>query len=720
MSVIHRSQFKITTIWPELVNKRLQTVTIRLKESQFCKHNDLISVKGLLQRRVCYFDYDGRNRKTEDQLQFEIMLPGAGAAMDSGLLLVEVKHDYFIFQPRYIGENQAIFEHGFTMVIHQANQAPRDTESSGSTLPVLAELIIARGEGNDILKGPVLFGGTGLKPGLLHCRVEFTDTRMPSSIITGVLHGVISYLNPENARLETEFEQPFNLCLKLPQLTSSQRFLITGAVEDQHWWFDSNTSRWHLELKLNYSWKIAHQTELSLSPAGSSLENRRVKMPAFYQNIPVRFGKIFQMPAGSFPLHELNICKPYLKARLTKKGIILGIEFLMEGYATDNAGQECFFCHPVNDLEFIPEKSVGDLGANVIPVTAEPKIELIRFYQADGYLNVETVINCRFHLYQHHWLDLNFAANPNGYILGQVMKEQKMFPLSGSQILQLRAEPVLVKEFAVSPIKIQTQIQPGWIHISGEFQLGVSYLDQQSCLREDTFPVFFRESFLWDSLQLMEEVELNCSLGHDSYAVIPGNPRQLNYIFLLHLVAESLEKREIPVVLRQKPQITSSQINAKENHTVDHREIQCDLPTITGPARRMDISQFYGLQWPYLELEGEIPSELGKAREIAGGRFSLSRFNYRNTAAFILVEGHLSGEIEYWDSNGYLRREEAGFSFWKCICRSPDINPENHRMVPRLDQFRYTPVNVPAWRKGIIKIQCKLELNPAEEEGVSL
>lgn len=718
MPVIRSSQFKITTFWPELVNKRLQTVTIQLKESQFITQNDWVSIKGLLQRCVFYYDYDGRNRKTEDQLQFELMVSEARAMIDPDLLSIELQHDYFIFQSRYIGENHAIFEHGFTMIIHRPEETPANPQDSGAIFPVLANLIIKRGEGNELVKGPVLYGGPGLKPEMIGCELKFTDTSK-MSVVSGMLHGFFTYLNPQNVRLEVEFEHPFSLCPKSPPLNSSQQFLITGEITEGHWWFDPAVPKWQLELKLNTSWRIIHEIQLNcLSSTGSPPESRQVKLPLFHQEKRLQIIKSFLIPDPGFTPHELILSKPILNTRLTSKGVLLGIDFLVEVYAADNSNRECYQCHPVTDNELITEKWAGDPQTTVLRLSTEPEIKLIGSSTSEGGLKVETIIECSLNLYQYHWLDLHIAANPNGYILGQVLGEQKTFLIPGSQILQLRARPLLVKELRVSPIKIHPQTKPGWLHAAGVFQLAVTYLDWSQCLREDTYPVFFHETFLWDSLRSTGEIELTCRLEHDSYAINPGNPLRLNYSFLLHLSAEITEKLEVPVTIVRDLLKIPSKMVAVESNTGKDSDRQHDLQSMAGPASPMFLTRPYGTDSYVLELEGDIPLKLGKAREIAGGRFKISHFSYRDTVDFILVRGDLTGELEYWDYDGYLRREQSGFSFWKCIRRKRNNDPGNHEFVPRLNRLRYTLLmNALAWRKGRVKIQYALELTPVNEKG---
>lgn len=706
MPVIRSSQLKITTIWPELVNKRLNNVTIQLQESQIIQGNDGISVKGLLQRHVGYYDYDGRNRKARDQLQFELMLDHPGAEIDPAYISIEVHHDYFVFQPGYIGENQAIFEHGFTINIHQACEKKFQLLKTGSRIPVLVDLIIDGGQGSELVKGPALSGGPGLKPEIINYRLNFSDNQSPS-LVSGMLYGVFSYLNPQNTRLEMEFEQPFGFCLKIPEFNPSLRFQITGDIMDGHWWFDAATFTWQLELKIHYSWRIIREIKVDcLSQPISTPENQLVKLPFYYQEKRLLFPKIFRVSAGELTLHELNISQPQVNIRLTTKGVLLEIDFLLDIYTMDPAGCECYQCHPVNGAEFIGEEWLKDKTDSVIPRLAQSKVTLAGFTVSGGAIMIETMIECRILLYREDWLDLYPVSNPNGSILGRVFTGQKTFSLSGFQTLQLRARPLVVKKLSVSSINCHWQIKPGWIHAGGEFRLAVTYLDRRQCLREDTFPVFFAESFLWENLQASSQVRLACSLAHDSYALHPNNPLRMNYCFWLHLIAESTEIREIPVLIIGNLLINQPNHSSTGKNASQKNEIVPEIPVLSDSESPMSwISNI-----PAFELEGEIPLKLGKAREIASGRLTIGHFNYRNKADLILVEGHLHGEVEYWDHDGFLRREPADFSFWKCIRRSRHILPENQKPIPGLKEFRFVPVNVPAWQKGRIKIQCRLEL----------
>jgi hypothetical protein len=715
MPVIRSSQFKITTIWPELVNKRLQTVTLELSEFQFKGYNTLVSIQGVLQRHVCYYDDDGRNRKARDQLQVELMLDNTGPRIDPELLTMEIQHDYFIFQPRFIGENQAIFEHGFTIIIHQADPKPSQSKSMNPIQTVLANRIVDRGEGATLVKGPVLYSGPGLKPEMVHCGLTFEDIQ-PLPVVSGVFHGVFSYRTPQNIRLEAECEQPFSFFLD-KQINPSQRFQITGQVIDSYWWFDPAGSKWQLELKLGYSWRILHETILNcLSQTGSTPEEPPVKLPVFYQEKRLRFPKIFRIPAmdDGNPSHnhtgepfELNITNPMLSARLTSKGILLDIKFLGEIYSVDLAGHEYYQSWPVEGMELIGEKWVKELPDTATLALAESRIQLINFSLTDGELRIEIMVECRLNLYIYDWVHLYPVPNPNGHILGRVLKKQKTFLLSSFQAVQLRARPLLIKKLTTSLFTIRSHSKPGWIFIAGEFRLAVAYLDQRHCLREDTFPIFFRETFLWEELQLADKVELACHLTHDSFALHPDRPFRLNYCYWIQATAECIETKEIAVFILQESlrNLKDATPLGLNKETVD--DFGHDLPGITNaPFRGIWIPPRTGL-----ELEGEIPIRLGKAREIAGGRFVVSHFSYQNMANLVLVEGRLEGEIEYWDSDGFLRREQAGFTFWKCTRRAPGIEPEQWGRTPGLNRLRLSPVNVPIWRKGRIKIQCVLEMD---------
>lgn len=710
MSILHSRQFKIVTIWPELVNKRLQTVTIHVKESCFIKENDWWLVKGLLQRRVLYFDDHGRNRKTEDQLQFEVMVDAAGSNVELDLLNIELKQDYFIFQPRRIGENQAVFEHGFSLIIHQQNPKTIHPGDPDFLLPIYADLIIDRGQGKTVLTLPELFSGVGSALNMVNCRIDFAQEYTPP-IVTGVLKGVISYLNPQKLRSEMEFEQPLSLCLNLPPLATSQRLVITGKVDDLCWWFDPASQKWGLECKLEYNWRIVRETELiCIINADAGLKRYRIKTPLLYKKLTLQLPKSFILPIGEVEPSELTVSQTNLTTRLTKKGILLHLNLRIEVYTIDHTGQESYQSHPVTCEELIAEPFHRNLPVAGLPVIVAPELKIISFSRVLNHLKAEMMIGCQINLYQHHSLEITSGGMPNALIFSSISIEQKTFTLSGFQVLQLRTRPILIKELRRSPIKTDSQAKNGWIPIQGEFELKIVYLDQKHCLREDTFPIRFRGTYLWDRLQITDEVELNCRLEHDSYTVNPEEQTRFSYCFWLNLLAESLQKCDIPVTIPNTEIMASSA--TMSNQGIQKQETQ-NYRSANG-----NIILTPGLDLPTFELEGELTLTSGKVREIAVGRFNISWFNYRKIAEAMVVEGRLNGEIEYWDDHDYLRRESADFSFWKCFYHHIDSNCYGGWLAPRITQSKYTPVNVSDWGKGKIKVYLKLVLQQIVEEGM--
>ncbi len=66
------TSFKVATFWPELVNKKIQMVESYLKEVQYTLRDGSLIAWGTVKRQVRYLEFDGRARKVEDRIQFEV------------------------------------------------------------------------------------------------------------------------------------------------------------------------------------------------------------------------------------------------------------------------------------------------------------------------------------------------------------------------------------------------------------------------------------------------------------------------------------------------------------------------------------------------------------------------------------------------------------------------------------------------------------------------
>ena len=91
-------------------------------------------------------------------------------------------------------------------------------------------------------------------------------------------------------------------------------------------------------------------------------------------------------------------------------------------------------------------------------------------------------------------------------------------------------------------------------------------------------------------------------------------------------------------------------------------------------------------------------------------RTYLSEFNFRNEADAVVVEGSFTGELEYWDDVGYLRKETVHFPFWRLMENKSGGPLKNLNLIPQLRRYSYSPVGTKPWEKGCVRIFIELEL----------
>ena len=123
MFIKRTKHFKVQTLWPSLVNKQIQQIETFLKEIHFSNLTGTLVAKGQIKRKIQYLDLDGRIRKAEDRILFEVAL-GDLLLEPVPLLHSDLKQEYYLFQPRQLGENQAILEQGFNLSVWE-NESDR-------------------------------------------------------------------------------------------------------------------------------------------------------------------------------------------------------------------------------------------------------------------------------------------------------------------------------------------------------------------------------------------------------------------------------------------------------------------------------------------------------------------------------------------------------------------------------------------------------------------
>ncbi len=701
--IIQDSRFKATTIWPELVNKRIKTVDIQLIESRIIKRDAQLLLRGVILRRVIYFDYVGRNRKTEDRLQFEIMTDDPKSNLEPDYLDIELQTDFFIFQPRRIGESQAIFEHGIRLIIRCKNNAGVEPDP-GSLLPLLADVILKRDQGTMILSYPAFFTEPGIEPKSFHGQIHFSDNPKELPVVTGLIKGIITYINCKKLLGELTYEFPLSLLLNVPPLTEVQCFQIQGRITDAIWRLDVTTQEWRITLKMEYQWRIFEKKQVIciIRPKSDNINYFKIQAPLRLTELKNQLCKNFLIPIKNLVPVELKFIKHNHNVSITKKGILVTSDYHIEIYTIDAQGQESYQYYPVTWDELIAtewgDKSIGE----VLPIIAEINVNLINFLKEYGNLKISTVIEYQIRLYRNRIFEINEAEYPNTLILGKILSDRKEFYLTRSNILMLRLQPVLFKEFKIRQIKILSQNHEGWININGQIELSVTYIDRNQNLREDVFSISVWENFLWDKLQTTDEVKIEYRLEHDSFGVYRDNPLKLNYHFILSLVVESFQKRELNIdtVISDSPNIEPD----TTTNQVFNQEMRARKQSF------YELSDNFRLTFHNYKIAGEVTVMMRKVWEIENGRFAVHNLDYRSEANLIIVECEIAGTIDYWDSDGYLRCEPVEFTFWKCFLNDWSFNLKNGRIFAELHQLRYLPERVFSWRKGKVKISFCLEL----------
>jgi len=109
-------------------------------------------------------------------------------------------------------------------------------------------------------------------------------------------------------------------------------------------------------------------------------------------------------------------------------------------------------------------------------------------------------------------------------------------------------------------------------------------------------------------------------------------------------------------------------------------------------------------------IERELPLQCGSPVEIHDSQFELTAFDYHNALNAILVRGCLSGKIEYWDQNGFLKLESIEIDFWRFIKAVAPIQ-ETSNLFAVVETCSFTPINRLNFKK---RIMARIQLNCSE------
>lgn len=673
-------KFKVETVWPELINKRIQQIDSSLKEIHFFNQGDSLMAKGSLKRLIRYLDSNGKFRKTEDKLQFELII---GAALPEPLpfLTPKLKSDYFIFQPRRLGENQAMLEQGFTLIINQYEVIKEESRP----FSILTDLVTGRGKGETVLSLPVNLK-RGSSPKKFNGVIKFDRSKPP--VAAGIVTGAIIYRNSHNILKEQEVNSSFSFLINRDPKDAEGELTVNGSITAVDWVSPSNGQGWIIEIKLEYSWELIVRKEISvLGETGSAKQSgTTIKADLFVKEERLQFPKNFKVEGsdetGPF---EVESSVKLLNWKRVNSGLLIGAALHFELFLPDASGIEKY-----RSLCFETEEWVADFFENIdelpdLTLDFDPDLSLERITYAGPDLLIEAILKLTVKMYQPRVISL-IQENAATEIICLVPAVENNFVVLSETGLNLSNPLWKIIKVGNRLIQIDSSLKKGWLNLDGVSEITVTYLDRQSQYREESFRHIFQKSYYWEAVKDDQDykIDLNAKLEYDS-SEIEGN--RLLYKYLWNFCAAAFIKRRVLAAV--------SSVN------------NSPASVVYQPNLENGFQEFL--------LQGEVPLQFGNPRAIAAGRGIITEFNWQSALNAILVEGRIDGEIEYWDEDGFLRLEKVTVTFWRYLAQ-PKLVGDDTLLVPRLRRLGYFPLKPWPWRKGTVRYEAEIEINNQRDE----
>lgn len=673
------SKFKVETVWPELINKRIQQIDSRLKEIQFFNQGDSLLAKGSLRRQVKYEDSSGRLRKTEDKLQFEVII---GAALPEPLpyFSPELKSDYFIFQPRRLGENHASLEQGFILTV---TEFEADIEDPGA-YTILASEIVGKGKEETVYCFPLDLK-RDCRPKAFNGNLIFERGKPP--VITGTISGVITYRNSRQILKELEVNHSFSVLPDSAPKGSGGELIATGIISGVDWIPPSGGQGWLAEFKLDYNWNLSVNKELTVLGKTEPFPSASgIKAKLLIGEQQLQFTKSFKAESDNDERIEAESEIQLLTWRRLGSGLLISAVLNFGLFQPDVTGMEKY--RVLNfDIEELTEGFFDDINSPDLTLELEPKNTIVKTITDGSWIVIDSIVDINVKVYQPRLIYLT-QENTVTEINGLIPATEQSFALLNETMLDFGHPPQRIIKVCNRLLQTNPSTKKGWLNLSGITELEVIYLDRQNQYREENFRLFFQKSFCWEGIKANSEyqIDLSSTLEYDSYR-IQGN--RFFYKYLWNFSAAAFVKQTVKVgVSPGKRHITP-------------------LDTLTLPIP-ITIEE--------LSFKGEIPLNFGNPKEISSGRGLITEFNWRNALNAVLVEGKIKGEIEYWDESGFLRRETVSFSFWRFLTQS-QFGAAGSILVPTLRRFNYVPLKPWPWGRGAVSYEVEIEITNKRNEG---
>lgn len=673
------SKFKVETVWPELINKRVQQIDSYLKEIQFFNQGDSLLAKGSLKRQVKYEDSSGRIRKTEDKLQFEVII---GAALPEPLpyFSPELKSDYFIFQPRRLGENHALLEQGFILIVNEYEADIEELEA----YTILTDEIVAKGKEKTVYSFPLDLK-KDCRPKAFNGNLIFECGKPP--VITGTISGVVTYRNSRQIIKELEVDHPFSILLNSVPKRPGGELNATGIISGVDWIPPTGGQGWIAEFKLDYDWIFSFNKELTVLGKTELLPSApRIKAKLLTAEKQLQFPKSFKAKSNNDGTIETEPEIELLTWKRIGSGLLISAALNFDLYQLDIAGMEKYQTLHF-DIEELVEGFFDDINSHNLTLELEPKNTIVKTITDGNWIVIDNILNLNIKVYQPKLIYLT-QENAVTEISGLIPAAEQSFPLLNEFMVDFGHPPRKIIKVSNRLLQTNPSTNKGWLNLSCVTELEVVYLDRQNQYREEYFRICFQKSFCWEGIKANTEyqIDLSSKLEYDSYR-IQGN--RFFYKHLWSFCAAAFIKQTVKAA-----------VSPEKNQIIPTEALKLPIPKTTEE----------------LSIKGEIPLNFGNPREISSGRGLITEFNWRSALNAVLVEGKIKGEIEYWDENGFLRRETVNFPFWRFLTQSGFVEDDSI-LVPTLRRFNYFPLKSWPWGRGAVRYEVEIEITNKRKEG---
>lgn len=691
MSLTRTCRFKVETSWQELVNRRIHAIEINLKEITFLNQGDFLIARGAFKREIIYVEFDGRFRKVDDKVQFEVVV-GKAVPEPLPLFRAELKQDYYIYQPRQIGDSQAVLEQAFLLVVQEV-----ELETYPEILKTLfLDWVIERRVSTQMIRIPVAMESivtdfrefTGklifdpLTGNVISCRVlgslQFTASN--GSIVNISIDQSISWL-----------ADPMGQAWK-----SGTHCRLSGNITDSTW-IKTQEHGGELELKIDYTCLLLQSLPLVCVLAPSGGEH---KLPSKVHSIKAmvllfekehRLGKTFVFPWNSGILTEIRVEVIGRNDRLTKKGILLEAQLKIEAYYLTGEGVEAFHQWETGLFELVEDWSFPE-QQDELRLDAALQIEPVVFSQSEAEVHLNFTAAYQLKIFQRNTVAVLEDSKNGKTVLAKSLVEQRKFAVMREAAVVLKRKSVRVQGVQARFGKLSCLPKPGWMKVEGELLISVSYLHLSGKAYEEQFKIDLKESFVWDGLvENHTEIELQPFIEFTAYE---QNGTKVNYRYLIRYEAGLFRECEfkIRVLPDFVPTVDSSLIPENTHELWDLEKANSNDLTVV--------------------FEQEVPLKLGFPKEIARHKSFIAHFEYRDAQNAILTEGVLETDLEYWDEDGFLRQERLDIPFWKFIQYNSNfqkISTEGS-LFPEIIRVSIVPVNAWPWQKGTVRVTVELAL----------